>query len=147
MYSHPRCYASRLGTCSPKITREHYVSHGVLKRFGDTIAISGAPWLGTQPKTIPVATFAPKVLCETHNTALSPLDDVAKRVFEALLDFDADLRPPASPPQHRVVRVSGWAFERWFLKVFCGMHAAGHLKEPGIYQCEGPKRSSRRCSA
>ncbi|MGH7270575.1 MAG: hypothetical protein ACREJ3_09105 [Polyangiaceae bacterium] len=52
-------------------------------------------------------------------------------MFEALLDFDADLRPPASPPQHRVVRVSGWAFERWFLKVSCGMHAAGHLKEPG----------------
>ena len=131
MYSHPSCYASRLGTCCSKITREHYVSHGVLKRMGDTITIIGASWLGNKPKSIPVATFAPKVLCEAHNTALSALDDTAKKVFDALLDFDAELSPPVNSPLHRIVRVNGWAFERWFLKVYCGMHAAGHLKEPG----------------
>jgi hypothetical protein len=132
MYAHPRCYASRLGTCSSKITKEHYVSHGVLKRFGDRITIIGATWLGKGPKTIPIATFAPKVLCEAHNATLSALDNTAKNVFDALLDFDAELSPRATSPAHRSVRVSGWEFERWFLKVYCGMHAAGHLKEPGV---------------
>lgn len=125
------CYASRLGNCATKIEKEHYVSHGVLKIIGKTFTIVGADWLGTSPKTISAKRFAARVLCTTHHRLLSPLDEAAKRVFKAILDFNAELSLPVPVPPHCEVTVSGWDFERWVLKLYCGMHAAGHLRDAG----------------
>jgi hypothetical protein len=127
--SHPKCYAKRLGDCSSKITGEHYISESILRRIGDgkTITVGGASWLnGGKPMSIAVKSFAANVLCTTHNAQLSPLDDVALKVFNLLVgcETEEDVR---RAPKHLLVRVSGWDFERWFVKAFCGMHAAGHL--------------------
>jgi hypothetical protein len=127
--SHPKCYAKRLGDCSSKITGEHYISEVILRRIGDgkTITVGGASWLnGGKPMSIAVKSFAANVLCTTHNSQLSPLDDVAKKVFDLLVGCETE-EDVGRASKHLLVRVSGWDFERWFVKAFCGLHAAGHL--------------------
>jgi hypothetical protein len=123
MYSNPRCYASRLGTCSHDVDREHYISHGVLKEIGKTLTvlINGAP------QTFNVKDFAFEVLCKTHNNALSPVDEVAKVVFKTIVKLDYEAAHGNKKVPHRAVRASGWDFERWLIKVYCGINAAGHL--------------------
>jgi hypothetical protein len=113
--SHPECYAGRLQQCSPIITDEHYISHSILRRIG----VDDDP-------------FRHPILCRSHNRKLGRLDEVAKRVFDALVDFEVEMRAPSGRfPNHRTVRVSGWDFERWFVKAYCGMNAARVVKDSG----------------
>jgi hypothetical protein len=128
-FAHPKCYAKRLGDCSTIISSEHYISESILIRIGGgkMITVGGASWLnGGEPKSIAVGSFAANVLCDRHNSQLSPLDTVALNVFNLLVGCETqeDVR---RAPKHLLVRVSGWDFERWFVKAFCGLHAAGHL--------------------
>jgi hypothetical protein len=127
VYAHPKCYAARLGGCSHVISREHYISHGVLKKLNKrtiTIRENGAP------KEFTAKRFAFEVLCKAHNEALDPLDSLAKQVVTTLLKFDRETVRGGSNPMNGGVRVSGWDFERWVVKIYCGVNAAGHIGQP-----------------
>ena len=116
-----KCYAHCLGDCDGGPSREHYISRSVLNIAGSKLQVSGFPWQDQgQQADIGIEALAAKMLCVRHNSSLSPLDTVGmdfvtalKRYFDAAMagqEFDAE-----------IVEVDGFLFERWLLKVFCGV--------------------------
>ena len=74
-YAHPKCYLSHTSDCSHKISREHYVSKVILEMLGEDLEVGGLPW--EPPGTLVrygINSLVSTVLCERHNSALSPLD-------------------------------------------------------------------------
>jgi hypothetical protein len=120
-HAHERCYAAALTDCSTKISREHYISKGLLGLMGGTVDVAGLSF--QQPDTLrglPEKSLTAKALCERHNHALAPLDAEVARLYEALRDFDAGLRDSASwVSEERVV--NGADIERWMLKALAGL--------------------------
>ena len=121
-FSHPRCYLQGTADCSKQISGEHIVSGSVMRILGEG-ELSGAHWL--EPSEARKASFRDlraNVLCRRHNSALSPLDDVAGRFFremdEALIDLD-NWTASRKPKFHLF---SGEVIERWMLKVACGLY-------------------------
>src|SRR4051812_16050975 len=73
-HSHPSCYARSLMDCSKSISREHYVSEGVLKLLAEekTLAASGFPWLREgEDRNVSLKALTGKMLCDRHNSALA----------------------------------------------------------------------------
>ena len=120
-YSHPKCYAKHLKNCSQRISREHYISENVLGLLGK-IKVDGCDDLRRSPDgTTPLASITASILCEKHNSELSPLDQEAGKFFEhfrKLLLVNGNIHD---------LEVDGPKMERWFLKVFIGMFKAGLL--------------------
>jgi hypothetical protein len=129
-FAHPGCYASALNDCSEKLSREHYVSAGVLKVLGDENRITNASWLapGEQSAAIPSSALGSNILCGHHNSALSWLDTHAKEFFTQLVWGFSDM-PPCVP--QRSVSFVGEHIELWVLKAACGAVASGNLLEHG----------------
>lgn len=116
-----KCYASKLNGCSEKQSLEHYISHDALKLF--TLDTNGM--IGIESKTlnkeIPVATFGSKVLCESHNSVLSPIDRCGTKFFAALHQVHSNFQSPSSDRQRRIVTgVNGYNLEQWLLKMLIG---------------------------
>jgi hypothetical protein len=119
-----KCYAAALGGCSVGLTAEHYISESVLKEMEKLgpMTLSGVSWLN-EPKVISSSTLKARILCETHNERLSALDTEASRLFRWLTPIavpGADLSPQ--------IDLDGKLFERWLLKVLCGLLASGNLQ-------------------
>lgn len=125
----PKCYAAPLGDCSPRISREHFITEGVLKLIGDPITIGGFPWLDGRQKSIATDGLTAKILCERHNSALAELDQTGIRFFDKLR------APSFTPPTEETVakpRISlfrGEMLELWMLKVLCGLIASGNAPD------------------
>ncbi len=119
------CYASALGDCAGVITGEHYISRGVLDliSYNDSnpgIAVLNGPrW---QNKAIAIDSLVANILCEHHNGLLSPLDSTAKQMFEAV----QHVRSRAVSGLHIAISKDGHYFERWLLKMLCGVMASGN---------------------
>lgn len=75
-----KCYASCLENCSDKQSKEHYISKGIWRN--DVITFDGFHWMKGETKTLPVLSVASKILCTTHNPALSRLDIVFQKLFD-----------------------------------------------------------------
>lgn len=114
----PRCWASVLGGCSAKLSGEHPISKN---QFGDakTITVSGYSWCKGETKEIGISRATVKVLCTTHNSALSPLDESAGSLFDAF-KCEAERRSEARRTRREfhadARRLRGDEFERWMLK-------------------------------
>ncbi|GJO54272.1 hypothetical protein NJB1604_45170 [Mycobacterium marinum] len=120
-YRHPKCYANTRGGCSTKISGEHYVSHGLIKLYGNndpahTIQHRTGKGVGhpVKPKN-----FVANILCQKHNTALSPADDAALEFASFLrrnaLAYDAGAGEWGEAEE---ITISGDDFQRWVLKLF-----------------------------
>jgi len=70
--------------------------------------------------SIPIAGFTSNVLCDRHNSALSPLDKVGHRFFRSLRALNADLRDKTKRPKDRAYLFNGHDIERYILKILCG---------------------------
>ena len=57
-----------------------------------------------------------KILCERHNSALSPLDAISARLFQAF-----DEGGEGASGKRALYLFSGHDLERWLLKVLCGV--------------------------
>ena len=79
-----------------------------------------APFLPPEGKLLPTSALGAGVLCTRHNSALAPLDTVAKRLFEFLL----------RRTEEEVVFVAGTDIERWMLKAQSGLAATGGAISP-----------------
>lgn len=130
-YSHPSCYAKELSDCSTGISREHYISKGLLVEMGGKPQIAGFSF---QPqdtiRRVGVETLTSRILCERHNSCLSPLDSEATRCLGSLRAFDADLQDGRTPSNDDVT-INGADLERWMLKVLVGMTHAKILASSG----------------
>jgi len=128
-----RCYLSSFGDCSSKMTREHFVSRNILARMTTdrlTFENAGHFFGGKERVEISVDDFVAKVLCDTHNRALGPLDAAAGLVFstiEALVKDVGGIADEKTAPESFHIS-SGLDIERWMIKVYCGLVAAGKIR-------------------
>jgi hypothetical protein len=120
-YANPRCYAHPLNDCDTKLSKEHYLTRGVLRllaKGGPTNTVR-ATGLGIPSEEFPPDQVAQsKILCRRHNSALSALDVVGERLFRAI---NEGLKDPPGVAYHSTPGVD---IERWLLKVACGVRAA-----------------------
>lgn len=109
-----------------KISREHYFSADILERIGKS-PISGLAWLNGEVKDLSPASLTSKILCERHNSVLSPLDAEAGKLFDALGEIDAALGDTAPPAPSKEWVLNGADLERWLLKTLLGVARAKGL--------------------
>ncbi len=123
-HSLTRCYASVLADCSIKISREHFISESLLNYLNrdKNLLISGFPWVDSGGKSLPPSSLTSKILCERHNSSLSPLDSIAVRLFNAF-----DERGATGSGQKLLYLFNGHDLERWLLKILCGFACSGSL--------------------
>jgi hypothetical protein len=101
---------------------DHFMSAAVLRRIaGQNITITGPK--GRRTLRIDNDALKTKHLCKRHNSALSPLDAEAGRLFQALRDADVALRDEAEPRQSFFL-FSGIDIERWLLKTLMMVYYA-----------------------
>jgi hypothetical protein len=171
-FAHRKCYFSQTSDCSSKLSKEHYISHAVLKTIPGGLVVAGAPWLPSGVrKELHAETLAAKVLCERHNKALSPLDKEVGRLFGIISTIYEEFRGKSSSTETSWHLCSGEMLELWGLKVIFGSHRGGvaasggkpirtthgldvetflkllsarHLSEPsGLYMIAPPERHAR----
>jgi hypothetical protein len=87
---------------------------------GGRLELSKFAWIpGGESKVIPPAQMKARVLCETHNSVLSPFDMIGDRFCALLLKAGH----PAQENCSGVGLFNGEDLERWFLKILCGITA------------------------
>ena len=140
-FSHARCYAASLNDCSTRISGEHTISDAVLRELSNTgiVEVSGLGNKGPDEfLSVPIAGFKSKVLCEHHNSALSPLDAIGHRFFKSFRTLNAELRDKFKKPRNRGYLFNGHDIERYILKILCGDGFANKMQG-----AEGPIRDWR----
>jgi len=85
------------------------------------IDVVGFPWCKDTPKSVGLPNLTAKILCRTHNNALSPLDAAAGEAFDALRRASALFSERGAKPRRHWDRIrfeipKPWLLERWFLK-------------------------------
>jgi hypothetical protein len=130
-YRHPKCYANTRGGCSTKISGEHYVSHGLIKLYGDddpNFTIQHKTGKGVGHPVTP-KNFKANILCQRHNSALHPADDAALAFASFLrrvaLDYDAGAGEWGDAEE---ITISGDDMQRWVLKVFLNHAVTEHFE-------------------
>jgi hypothetical protein len=117
------CWARCLGNCSPKMSGEHRVSKALFD--GRAIEVHGFSWCKNAPVRISVATATAKILCKTHNSALSDLDTTAGHAFRSLGEmFRLSLVRSKDRSRRWSTKhysVDGPKLERWFLKTLVNL--------------------------
>jgi hypothetical protein len=113
---------------------EHYVSRSILElienRFGKkskSVRVTGLSF--QQPGVLQmfgIPSLVGNILCQTHNSLLSPLDDAGKAMFLAMDGMHYAAADPGLSAQ--VLRVDGDGLERWVLKSMCGGLYSGAFK-------------------
>lgn len=131
-FSNPSCYLSCMSSCSAKISREHFISRNILEKLTkDKLKFeSAAHFFGGQNQVeIGIDGFASKVLCDNHNSVLSPLDTAAGAAFQRIEELTKDIVVAEKGYNLNSFHVvSGIDMERWMIKVFCGLVAAGKIR-------------------
>lgn len=119
-----RCYASPLSDCNSKCSREHYFSESLLHYLNrnNELRVGGLPWVKGEAQAMPPSALTSRVLCDRHNSALSPLDAIAVRLFKSL-----DEEGAAGSGQQLLYLFSGHDLERWLLKILCGITYSRNL--------------------
>jgi hypothetical protein len=122
--SHAKCYLRELNSCSSKITGEHFISHAALRVLAEEkIDVSGFPWMKEgESRIMTFGSLTTNRLCSAHNHALSPLDAVAGRFFQAIKDCGTTVAG-----QGKRYLFSGHDIERWLLKTLAGLAASRNL--------------------
>jgi hypothetical protein len=122
------CYARALGDCGGGPSREHYISESLLHYLNrdNDLRVSGLPWVKGQERIVPPNALASRMLCNRHNSALSTLDAIAVRLFQAFDEGRA-----AGSGQQLIHLFSGHDLERWLLKILCGVVSSKSVSVDG----------------
>ncbi len=136
-FQNPKCYARALGSCSRQIDNEHYISRSILERIPDPTVLTSKAVLvrnlsfqqqADVLEPIGVGNLTSKMLCKTHNNALSDYDAAGLAMYMALELLDLEPRIPI--PNRFIKKIDGDAFERWMLKALVGGLYSGILRLP-----------------
>lgn len=115
------CYAESSADCSGKISSEHWLSKNILKSINPKGSIvSGLASLEGKAKPLPPEALGSKILCDRHNSKLSPLDDDVGDFFRALHRFQDCLAQPSPSEPNEFLLLSGSRLELWLLKLTLG---------------------------
>jgi hypothetical protein len=123
-HSHPKCFARGDSNCCDKITGEHAISKTILRQVekDGTAKIAGFQWQAPQQwNIISISRLVSRMLCERHNNALSPLDEVIGYFFQTLQDYDDSTHLSMKNPRDELRLYAGEDFERWMLKCALGL--------------------------
>lgn len=131
-YANPKCYLSQSLDCSKNISREHYVSKAILELMGGEIAVTGVPWQppGTTVK-YGINSLVSKILCDRHNSALSPLDSLAAQVFKTIKNVCDHLNHRSLSRRTAWHLASGEALELWCIKTLLGLFFSAVASKEG----------------
>lgn len=133
-FKNDRCYLWPVGSCSTKMTKEHFISRNILEKVAtSTLRFENAGHFfgGQQTVEIGIDSFSAKVLCDKHNSALSDLDTAAGAAFSTIEALAKDFVEFARLERGRLSRFhicSGVDIERWMIKVYCGLVAADKIR-------------------
>lgn len=121
-----KCLFAYRRSCSPKITREHYISSSVLRLLNNVglknLKISGFR-NSKEFKSIAIKGMTAKILCRTHNSMFSRLDGEIARLARAIQNhFEVG--------EDKEYLFSGHDIERWLFKVAIGMQYGKILEAP-----------------
>ena len=124
-----KCWAASLGNCSDKMSGEHLVTAGIFST--ETVMVQGFPWCMNSPKEIGLNSLVRNVLCTDHNSRLSPIDEAAISLSDALKEC-VRLRDVRGPfPSKRWTRINfdidGGKLERWCLKTLITLSIGGPM--------------------
>jgi hypothetical protein len=126
-----KCFLHGFGTCSEKITKEHYISDTVLRAFSGegNFQIGGLAWQKEKMalQDIGISSLTSKILCKNHNSQLSPLDEEAGRFVRHVIAVD---KCPESAPN--AIEFDGEKIQRWMLKTIMSTLEAGAFQGPTL---------------
>lgn len=121
------CWATCLGECSDKMSREHLVSASIFPQ--GQIRVQGFPWCMNEPKEIGISELTARILCVRHNNDLSPVDDAGLAAFGVFKEIRrlSNVRNTMKPRRWNVVKyqIDGPMLERWFLKTLINISCDG----------------------
>jgi hypothetical protein len=132
-----RCWASLIGECSGKMSSEHIVTEKLWS--DDTIGVRGLPWCSTEHKFIRREAYTSNILCTSHNSKLSPVDQAGIHAFDVFRnarkygDERVALRQSGifSGPFELISHtIDGRGLERWFLKTLINIEVVGKQGYP-----------------
>ena len=129
-FSQAGCYAASTAQCSKGLSKEHYISHSLLKiivKEDGSIGIKGLPWSKNESVRLFPANLWSKILCVDHNQAMKGLDSVAARFFRQLYSIPEQLN--VTGPDS-ILLVNGADLELWFLKLLCGLCTVNQKDQP-----------------
>jgi hypothetical protein len=140
-YANPGCYARKSNDCDHDLTREHFITDDLLEivsHDGKVVTVEGAAWQAKadRQKTIGRSALASRMLCNRHNTALSPLDKMAADFFRYFLEDQLDIFKYLGNDDREefargFIMVSGPYLELWLLKALWGAIEAGAMEIDG----------------
>lgn len=134
-HTNSRCYACGDRNCSPKISKEHFISETLLRQIhlNNTAKVAGLKWQQKDTfNVVPLSSLASRVLCERHNNALSPLDARMGSFAKAIEDFDAALHSSTSAGASERRHFSGDDIERWMVKCLLGLTTSKNLHSTNL---------------
>jgi hypothetical protein len=119
--------------CSQMISREHFISKTVLSILNaESVRISGATWIPTgQSLDLPPTGLQANIVCTRHNSALSPLDTMAGKLFRDVDGIYDNLGRRRLSRRSIWHLFSGEELELWLLKTVLGFFHANVLSQNG----------------
>lgn len=129
-FSHKKCYANKTAKCSTKISGEHIISDSILREFehNNTVKITGLPWIEKQTfNLLSRKSLVANILCENHNSELSPFDNEVVKLIRCIKEFDSDFNNPN--PTNAKRQFKGEYIEKWMLKTICGLIASNQISQ------------------
>lgn len=134
--SNDGCYGRAANDCSPRLSREHWMSASVIEAIqidGLPPKVSGLPWMKGATMTLPTNALASRILCERHNSALSPLDSLAETFFRATRDDQLSYSVPndSNSTIDSFTLCPGPQLELWLLKLLWGSLASKSIRVDG----------------
>jgi len=131
-YAHSSCYLSSTADCDSKITGEHYISEAILTQFGPVVEVEGVHWLEVEKTGLyPPKVLTAGILCNRHNSALSPLDAVGGRFYRMLGEALDHARRGSPTGRKQYALISGEALERWAFKTLLGLYHSKNARSDG----------------
>jgi hypothetical protein len=123
---HKKCLLGWTNDCCSKISGDHFVSASVLRVLNnEKIAISTAS--GTRVHSINSSSLKVNRLCRRHNSALSPIDREAARLFSNFARINRHLNEATDG--QKLCFFNGTDIERWLLKTLLMVY---HSKQTNV---------------
>ncbi|MBD2178984.1 hypothetical protein H6F42_18845 [Pseudanabaena sp. FACHB-1998] len=109
-----KCFLSDQNDCGGNMSGEHILSASVLRNISnDKISINGSNFSRTH--SIQSDSLKTKCLCKRHNSAFSPIDTEASRLFKTISLIEKILNGSIQSSQS-LYFFAGFDIERWLLK-------------------------------
>jgi hypothetical protein len=123
-HSNKGCYLKCTRNCSTKTNKEHYISRSLLQQLGD-LRFIGLPWEKPGAEvSYGLDSLSSHILCDRHNSALSPLDQLASNAFRVIRTSCDELNVRSLSRRNKWFLISGEALELWAFKTICGLFYA-----------------------